>query len=117
MRVEVYFHAIQITLIDYALNRFLFIFLHPKSVESLNVFLSPYDLTVWLGIFTLAAFSALIVRQLFLIENHQIVTKSIKSDDINENSYSNSTLMIFGFIFQQGKKNRDLERGKPLTKI
>lgn len=91
--------------IPYFPFRFLFIFRHPKSIDSLNVFLSPFDLAVWLAIFFLSVCSAIIVRQIFLIENHRLVRHSINNETINEDSYSNAVLMVFGFIFQQGKTN------------
>lgn len=76
-------------------------FRHPKAVDSLNVFLAPFECTVWLSIFALGVCSALIVRHIFSVENHEKVKDSINNGNINEDSYSNTALMVFGFIFQQ----------------
>ncbi|XP_037041261.1 ionotropic receptor 75a-like [Bradysia coprophila] len=83
-------------------EQFLFMFRHPK-IQSTNVFLSPFELAVWLTIFALGFCSAFVVRQIFYIENQETLRGgSIKNGDINDDSYSNSILMIFAFIFQQG---------------
>lgn len=69
----------------------------------MNVFLTPFQLTVWLTIFALCVCSALLVRQIFHVENRGTLGVSIKNGDINDDSYSSSILMIFGFMFQQGE--------------
>ncbi|KAJ6647072.1 Ionotropic receptor 75a [Pseudolycoriella hygida] len=81
--------------------RVLFIFRHPKSVPS-NAFLLPFKSTLWYAIIGLSLLSACIVRNIFSVENHKKVTNSTKVVSTNEDSFSNSLLMVFGFIVQQG---------------
>lgn len=86
--------------------RILFIFRHPKSIPS-NTFLLPFKTTLWYAIVGLTVFSAFIIRNMFSVENHEKVRKSINDERINnEDTYSNSMLMTFGFLLQQsgGKK-------------
>lgn len=42
------------------------------------------------------------MRELFRVENHPKVRRYIHNAKCNENSFSNSVLMVFGFLFQQG---------------
>lgn len=77
--------------------RVLFIFRHPKSVDVATVFLSPFESIVWIAMIGLGLLSAYLLRITFSVENKQI------EKSINEESYSNSLLMVFGFIFQQCK--------------
>lgn len=81
--------------------RVLFMFRHPKSVDATNVFLAPFDSVVWWAILGFGVLSAYIVRNMFSVENHKKVKNSLKTQETNEDSYSNSVLMVFGFIFQQ----------------
>lgn len=85
---------------NFFVNRVQFIFRHPKSVNAANVFLSPFESTVWYATIGLCVLSALIVRVTYVLEN-ELVGNNKNHDGLNEDSYSNSILMVFGFIFQQ----------------
>lgn len=83
--------------------RILFVFRHPKSIPS-NAFLLPFESTLWYAIVGLVLFSACIVWNIFSVENHKKVRKSMEVEGpANEDSYSNSILMVFGFIVQQSE--------------
>lgn len=47
--------------------------------------------------------SACIVRYIFAVENHKKVRISINEQLVNEDSCSNSILMVFGFVVQQSE--------------
>lgn len=78
----------------------MFVFRHPKSVPP-NTFLLPFKSTIWYGIVGLTLLSACIIRNIFSVENHKKVKQMIKDGSTNDDSYSNSILMVFGFILQQ----------------
>lgn len=88
VRYKFFFHRVQ------------FIFLHPKSVKVANVYLAPFEGMVWCAIISLALLSVYVVRITYLFENKQI-KDFINLQEFNESSFSNSMLMVFGFIFQQ----------------
>ncbi|KAG4075434.1 hypothetical protein HA402_015087 [Bradysia odoriphaga] len=70
-----------------------FLFQHPKSVTSSNVFLSPLNEVVWIVLVLFGLFTAFSLRQSFLLENKRQCT---------DYTYSNSLLIVFGMLFQQG---------------
>lgn len=80
--------------------RAVFVFRHPKSIPS-NAFMLPFKWTLWYAIAGLTLLSACIVRNIFSVENHKKVKHSIEHGLVNEDSFSNSFLMVFGFIVQQ----------------
>lgn len=86
-----------IILCDLSVNRIQFIFRHPKSVNAANVFLSPFDSMVWYATIGLCLLSGFIVRTTYLLEKQLVDSHG----ELNEDSHSNSMLMVFGFIFQQ----------------
>lgn len=76
--------------------RLAFIFRHPKIVDAINVFILPFDKTVWFLIVVIGIIISIFHKLLSQLENRsQILTE-------NEGSYSNSLLMVFGILFQQG---------------
>lgn len=73
-------------------------FRHPKSsIEASNIFLQPFVTSVWICTVVLGLVFTILLKQIFLIENHRHDT------DDNEGSLSNSFLIIFGILFQQGR--------------
>lgn len=79
----------------------MFIFLHPKSVDTSKVYLSPFSSIVWYSITFIIIVISCVLRQTFLTEN-QICVHGIDENE-NESTYSNSFLLVFGFLVQQGK--------------
>lgn len=83
-------------------NRVQFIFRHPKSINAANVFLLPFESMVWYATISLCLLSAFVVRVTFSLEKQLSTEKKDKNqEELNEESNSNSMLMVFGFIFQQ----------------
>lgn len=82
-------------------SRILFIFRHPKSIPS-NTFTLPFRSALWYAIMGLVFCSTCIIWNIFSVENHKKVRNSINIEQANEDSFSNSILMMLGFIFQQG---------------
>lgn len=80
--------------------QYIFVFLHPKSIDVTRVYLSPFNNLVWclIGLTSLGISYGL--RRTFLVEN-QYEINEIRNDC----SHSNSILMVFGYLFQQGKKS------------
>lgn len=79
-----------------------FIFRHPKSVDSGNVFTSPFDKVVWYCIVVVCIVCAYALRHMFATENHRKVQNVMGHQSANEESWSNSLLLVFGILFQQG---------------
>lgn len=78
-----------------------FIFRHPKS-NNTNIFTSPFDKKVWITIALICFTCSYILTQIFAAENHRKVRKFIGERSTNEDSWSNSLLIVFGILFQQG---------------
>lgn len=76
-------------------------FRHPKSVDTSRVYLSPFNGFVWCLIILICTVISCVIRQTFWAENRMRSNKIGKIE--NECSYSNSILMVCGFIAQQGK--------------
>ncbi|XP_037037927.1 uncharacterized protein LOC119075564, partial [Bradysia coprophila] len=79
----------------------LFIFRHPKSIPS-NAFTLPFRSNLWYAIVVLVVCSACIIWNIFSVENHKKVKSALHVKRANEDTFSNSILMMIGFIFQQG---------------
>lgn len=73
-------------------------FLHPKSVDTSRVYLSPFNGFVWCLIIAISIVFSCAIRETLRTENQMHFNKNE-----NEYSYSNSILMVFGFILQQGE--------------
>lgn len=83
-------------------SRILFIFRHPKSVDAMNVFLSPFVDVVWLLIFVIGIVTSILIRNIFLCENRLTAKSNWVPTTKNDDTYFNSFLMVFGILFQQG---------------
>ena len=83
-----------------------FLFRHPKSVDASNIFLQPFDTLVWICVVIVGILFAYLLRQIFIIENHKTILAqnngNAENAPLNESAISNSLLIIFGFLFQQG---------------
>lgn len=75
-------------------------FLHPKSVDSSRIYLSPFNGFVWFLIVSIGLVISCAIRQTIWAENRMLNNKIGKIE--NECSYSNAILMVFGIIVQQG---------------
>lgn len=83
-------------------SRILFVFRHPKTVDAMHVFTSPFVGQVWLFIFLIGIFSFVAIRNLFLLENVLTAKSNITTATSNDDSYFNSALFSIGIFFQQG---------------
>lgn len=82
-------------------SRILFIFRHPKTVDAMNVYLSPFVGLIWLLVFMTAIVTSVLIRNFFLLEN-KLTISNTEVTTSNDDTYYNSFLMIFGILFQQG---------------
>nr|QGW45456.1 ionotropic receptor 75f [Bradysia odoriphaga] len=80
----------------------LFIFRHPKTVDVLNIFLSPFVWKVWLLIVLVGIVTSILIRNFLLLENRLSAKSEIIATTSNDDSYFNSFLSMFGILFQQG---------------
>lgn len=96
-----HYKAFEATTNSYA-SRIKFIFRHPKLVDSTTVFTEPFDEMVWIYILIVCIASSVFLRHIFTAENHQKVKVYFGNQSINDDSWSNSLLLVFGIIFQQG---------------
>lgn len=80
-----------------------FIFRHPKTVDSAKVFLAPFAGSVWLLIVASGGIFTILIRKLLVVTNdlHIMNTTGCGSME-SKSSYSNSFLMAFGYLVQQG---------------
>lgn len=85
-----------------------FIFRHPKRVSTSNVFLTPFDMLVWLIILTVGSACSLSANFLFSVENEFGKIIHRLENKYNETSFANSFLMVFGMFFQQGEMQGNL---------
>ncbi len=95
-------HQVNKKLYDTIIHRVRFIFRHPKSIDAVNVFLLPFQNMVWYAMIGLCLVSAFIVRVTCSLEKE--LAKKSKMRTVlqhSDSSYSNSLLMVFGFVFQQ----------------
>lgn len=83
-------------------NRLQFIFRHPKSTDVGNVFALPFQNMVWYATIGLCLLSAIIVRVTYLLER-KLSRYNRNRTGLNDPSFSNSMLLVFGFLFQQSK--------------
>lgn len=90
------------------LTRVKFIFRHPKLIDANTVFTSPFDTIVWISIVLICIASSYFLRHIFAAENHEKVKKSFGNQTINDDTWSNSLLLVFGILFQQGYSNEPL---------
>lgn len=102
-----HFDAFEATTSSYA-SRIKFIFRHPKLVDASTVFTEPFDNIVWIGILIVCIASSIFLRQIFATENHGKVKGNFGNQSINDDSWSNSLLLVFGIIFQQGYSTEPL---------
>lgn len=86
-----------------------FIFRHPKTVDSAKVFLAPFTGVVWLLIVVSAVTFTILIRKLLVAtKDLQIINATVCDRQVeNESSYSNTFLMALGYLFQQGN-NEDM---------
>lgn len=85
-----------------------FIFRHPKLVDASTVFTEPFDKIVWISIVIVCIASSYFLRYIFTAENHQKVKIYFGNQSINDSSWSNSLLLVFGILFQQGYSTEPL---------
>lgn len=96
-----HYTAFEATTNSYA-TRIKFIFRHPKLVDSTTVFIEPFKTAVWISILIVCIASSFFLRHIFTAENHEKVKVNFENQSINDDSWSNSFLLVFGIIFQQG---------------
>nr|QGW45452.1 ionotropic receptor 75b [Bradysia odoriphaga] len=96
-----YYDAFEATVNSYATQP-KFIFRHPKLVDSSTVFTEPFKNIVWVCIVVVCILSAYFLRHIFTAENHKKVKVNFGNESINDDSWSNSLLLILGILFQQG---------------
>lgn len=85
-----------------------FIFRHPKLVDAAHVFTTPFTNIAWICIFIVCVISSYFLRQIFVVENHRKIKTHFADQTINEDSWSNSILLVFGIILQQGYANEPI---------
>lgn len=102
-----HYDAFQATTNSYA-TRAKFIFRHPKLLNSYTVFTEPFKKIVWISICLVCIASAYFLRHIFTAENHRKVKVYFGNQSINDDSWSNSLLLVFGILFQQGYSTEPL---------
>lgn len=82
----------------------MFIFRHPKSsINASNIFLVPFSRTVWICIVLVGITFSIALRHIFMVEKHRTSSVRLTTDQI-DTTYSNTMLLVFGTLFQQGFK-------------
>lgn len=81
-----------------------FIFRHPKTVDSAKVFLAPFTRIVWLLIVVSAVIFTILIRKLLVAtKDLQTINATVCGPVENDSSsYSTTFLMALGYLFQQG---------------
>ncbi len=102
-----YYDAIESTVNSYAI-RPKFIFRHPKLVDAMTVFTQPFKRIVWIYIVIVCMTSSYFLRHIFTAENHQRVKVYFGNQSINDDTWSNALLLVFGILFQQGYSTEPL---------
>lgn len=102
-----HYEAFEATTNSYA-TRAAFIFRHPKLLDASTVFTEPFDKFVWISILLVCIVSSYFLRYIFTAENHRKVKVYFGNQTINDSSWSNSILLVFGILFQQGYSTEPL---------
>lgn len=102
-----HYDAFEATTNSYA-ARAKFIFRHPKLLNAFTVFTEPFKKIVWISICLVCIGSAYFLRHIFTAENHRKVKIYFGNQSINDDSWSNSLLLVFGILFQQGYSTEPL---------
>lgn len=102
-----YYDTIEATTNSYA-SQPKFIFRHPTLVDSSTVFTEPFKNVVWLCIALVCIASSYFLRCIFTAENHKKVKVNFGDQSINDSTLSNSLLLVFGILFQQGYSTEPL---------
>lgn len=95
----------------------MFIFRHPKTVDSTKVFTAPFVWIVWLLIFLTGIITAFVTRNFFLIENRLSAQFLNVRTSSNDDTYYNSVLMVVGILFQQGNDSVTFHSKKKFQKF
>lgn len=79
-------------------------FLHPKSVDAVSVYLQPFESLVWYAMLGLCVGCVFIVKLMSMLEQRFMENSDHQNDD---SSFSSSLIIVSGFIFQQSKRRVD----------